>query len=226
MRLSVVLTVTLSLVLFGAFYLTRHSFPQHSQPPKTPQQTPAVAAVAKPGSPELPDGLGEVKIVGPLANWMAAEQAAHPEPDPDAAPAAPSSRHEIDRLVLNDTPEPDRLIHATFPVKTYTAFKIQLPPGTIAATLGGRFESFTFGAGHRRHPEKVQLLLLDEQQVQDFARGDTASATDVIEATTSQTVKWSLRPDYHQLKQYYLVFSNPDGGKTKLVKADFTVEYD
>jgi hypothetical protein len=91
--------------------------------------------------------------------------------------------------------------------------------------LSGSFEAFTRSAENEAQAASIQVLLLDDAEVRDFARGKPGSVTYSTEASTKQSVQWILNPNYKEGKKYFLVFSNLGSGPgTKLVSADFTVE--
>lgn len=141
------------------------------------------------------------------------------------APAPDYEPSERDRVIRRPASPPDNFLHATFPVKTYTAFEIFIPAGLISASLSGSFESFTYVA-HQRRPAEVEVLLMDNGQFSDFVHRNAGSATYSIEPCSGQSLKWLLTSEYHRVKRYYFVFHNPDTNRQLLsVKADFTVSF-
>jgi hypothetical protein len=142
------------------------------------------------------------------------------------SPAPPYTASALDRVLRTPTAAPDNFVHTTFQVKTYTAFEILVPPGTIAASLSGRFESFTYTAARQHQPANVEVLLLDETEYNDFAHHQRGSAVYLLDPCSGQSLKWLLNSDYHKVKKYYFVFHNPDPiAQSPSVKADFTVKY-
>src|SRR5271170_3596913 len=125
--------------------------------------------------------------------------------------------------------ESKNLVHGVFPVNKYTQFAFVVPPRQGYPRLQGDFRSFT----KRREPDStsdktadVGLLLLNEQEFNDFLQGRPGSTTYELDPAHDQTVDWRVPVTYDQPQQYHLVFNNSDGGpKTKYVKADFTVSF-
>ena len=188
--------------------------PQKVELENTAPQTPVKAATPEDAA---------VKMVGPLANWMA-EQGENEKPQSGGVQTYVAS--EQDHIILTPSSGPNNFLHTTFPVDSYASFEIQIPPGTVGASLNGSFESF-IKAGQGRRAANVQVFLLDENEVREFAQGNPGSATYATDPSTGQAVRWALHSDYKQAKKYYLVFSNaPGGSRTKLVKANFTVQFD
>ena len=130
-------------------------------------------------------------------------------------------------MLRRPTAAPNNFVHTTFPVETYSAFKILIPPGTISASLTGGFESFTYAAGRQREAANIQVLLMDDGEFSDFLHHDAGSAIYSIDPCSAQSIKWLLSSDYHKVKKYYFVFHNPDTKAARLlsVKADFTVRF-
>ena len=188
--------------------------------------TPAAAPKLEPPQPEE-EYLGQVKVVGPLANWMreAEENSKTAETQQEThAPAYQAS--ERDRIMRRPTSAPNNFLHTTFPLSTYAAFEIKLPPGMTSASLSGSFESFTYAAGHQRQPADIEVLLLDDTEFNDFVHRAAGSATYFIEPCSRRSLKWLLNSDYHNVRKYYFVFQNPDSRRqSPSVQADFTLRF-
>jgi len=212
---SFILLMIVASYEFGQYH---KGAPQPSAPKKVTPATPEPT--------ETDQYLGEVKVVGPLANWMRDAEKSGDGDRQSESPAPPYTASELDRVLRRPTAAPENFVHTTFQVKTYTAFEILVPPGTIAASLSGKFESFTYAAARQRHPADVELLLLDETGYDDFTHHQAGSVIYSLDPCSGQSLKWHLNSDYHTVKKYYFVFHNPDSrAQSPSVKADFTVKY-
>jgi hypothetical protein len=122
-----------------------------------------------------------------------------------------------------------KLLHSVFSVNKYAQFVFVIPPHQGYARLHGDFRSFTKRGDLDSTSDKtadVDLMLLNEQEFNDFQHGRLSSATYEIDPAHNQMVDWGIPSSYDQPQQYHLVFSNSDGGpRTKFVKADFTVTF-
>ena len=148
--------------------------------------------------------------------------------------AAPAEETQIppsvDRPSHQSAEEPKNLVRGVFSVSKYTQFAFVVPAHQAYPRLHGDFRSFT----KRHDPDSandqtadVSLMLLNEQEFNDFLQGKPGSTTYQSNPAHDQTVDWRVPITYEQPEQYHLVFSNPDGGpKTKFVKADFTVSFE
>jgi hypothetical protein len=146
---------------------------------------------------------------------------ANPPEEPQAA--------LVDRPVHRSTEESKKVVHGVFSVSKYEQFEFVVPPHQPYPRLHGDFRSFT----KRRDPESssdetadVGLMLLNQQEFDDFLQSHSGSTTYQLDPAHDQTVDWRVPITYDQPQEYHLVFSNSDGGpKTKFVKADFTLSF-
>lgn len=121
------------------------------------------------------------------------------------------------------------LVHGVFPVTKYAQFAFVVPANEGYPRLHGGFRAFT----NRRNPDStsdqtadVGLMLLNDQEFNDFQHGRPGSTTYELTPAHDQAVDWRVPNTNDQPQQYHLVFSNSDGGaKTKFVKADFTITF-
>lgn len=108
-----------------------------------------------------------------------------------------------------------------------TQFLFVAPAHQESTRLRGTFRSFT----KRNDPDSsngtadIDLLLLNEQEYNDFLHGPPQSVTYELDSAHNQVVDWRLPTTYGEPQTYHLVFSNSDGTKTKFVEADFTVSF-
>jgi hypothetical protein len=173
-------------------------------------------------------GQAVVKFGGPLTLvlLMLACGCSRKAAPPEETQTPPS----VDRPLHQSSEEPKNLVHGVFSVNKYTQFAFVVPAHQAYPRVHGDFRSFT----KRRDPDSsndqtadVSLMLLNEQEFNDFLQGKPGSTTYQSNPAHDQTVDWRVPITYEQPEQYHLVFSNPDGGpKTKFVKADFTVSFE
>ena len=225
MRIQWLWPIVFACLIIGSYELGRR---HHTSKPATPLAT-RNSSLKVPGSnletKENDEYLGQVKVVGPLANWMRDAEENGAVTVPQEAPSSAYEANNLDRVIRTPPSAPDNFLHTIFPVKHYTAFEILIPRGLVSASLSGSFESFTYTAKHRQ-PADVAILLLDDIQFNDFVHRDAGSAVYSIEPCSRQSLNWLLNSEYHKTKKYYFVFWNPDKKThSPLVKADFTVRF-
>ncbi len=140
--------------------------------------------------------------------------------------AAPS----VDHVSSLATSPPNHFLHKTFTLKSYEKFDFIVPAHTIKPTLHGNFVSFSQvnGSGITSNQNaNIDLMLLNDQEFDDFSHGRSGSTTYETEPSYNQVVDFAV-PATHELQQRYsLVFRNTPGGlKSKFVKADFTISFE
>jgi hypothetical protein len=144
-------------------------------------------------------------------------------------PQEPETTLAVDRLVHSSSEESKNVVHGVFSLSKYEQFAFVVPPHQSFPRLHGDFRSFT----KRRDPDSssdktadVSLMLLNEQEFNDFLQGRPGGTTYELTPAHDQTVDWQVPHTLDQSQQYHLVFSNSGGGpKTKFVKADFTISF-
>jgi hypothetical protein len=133
-------------------------------------------------------------------------------------------------LVRSVTPPEQQIVQKTFSVQKYQSFELQIPPHCMRPRLHGNFKSFRYGEkGNRASDEasSIDLLLLDEQQFNDFVNGPGDATTRSAQNTYEQQIDWALPSSFETPRKYYLVFNNATGKpKTKIVEADLTLSFD
>ena len=126
-----------------------------------------------------------------------------------------------------ETQPPENFLHKVFSVSNQTQFSLVAPAHQENARLRGTFRSFT----KRNDPDSsngtadIDLLLLNDQEYNNFLHGPPQSVTYELDSAHNQVVEWRLPTTYGEPQTYHLVFSNSDGTKTKFVEADFTVSF-
>jgi hypothetical protein len=136
----------------------------------------------------------------------------------------------VDHPVSVPEQKPRNFLHQMFSVNNYVQFAFLIPPHQWHPRLRGDFRSFT----RRDHPDStldkpadVDLMLLTDQEFNEFRHSRMESATHELEPAHDQVVDWSVPPSYDQPQRYHLVFSNSRGVTgTTFVKADFTVSFE
>ena len=145
-------------------------------------------------------------------------------------PEEPEAARSVDRPVHLNSEESKNVVHGVFTVSKYAQFAFVVPPHQAYPRLHGDFRSFT----KRRDPDStsdktadIGLMLMTEQEFNDFLKGRPGSTTYQLDPAHDQTVDWRVPITYDQPQQYHLVFCNSDGGpKTKFVKADFGISFE
>jgi hypothetical protein len=137
---------------------------------------------------------------------------------------------DLNRVVKTPTLPPQRIVHKLLTIKKYETIKFEVPPHCRNPRLHGNYESFRYRDDGGRSSDEIadiDLLLLDEQQYDDFTRGPSDSVTRSVQEAFRQEVDWALPSTSVEARIYYLVFSNSTGTpKTKLVDADFTLSFE
>jgi hypothetical protein len=136
----------------------------------------------------------------------------------------------IDRPVHLEPQESKHFLHKVFSVSNHAQFIFFVPPRQGNTMLRGSFRSFT----KRNDPDStsdrtaaVDLLLLNDQEFNEFLHGRPQTVTYELDSANNQKVDWRVPTTYTESQTYHLVFSNPDGGtKARFVEADFTVSFE
>src|SRR5262249_32057370 len=83
-------------------------------------------------------------------------------------------------MVRSEIPPEQQIVHKTFSVQKYESFEVQIPPHCLRPRLHGDFRAFRYGEqGNRASDEaaSVDVLLMDEQQFNDFVHGPGDATT-------------------------------------------------
>jgi len=136
----------------------------------------------------------------------------------------------IDHYTAATLVPPKDLVHRTFPVKRYAKFEFVVPPHIHNPRLRGNFNAFVKANGAAAavgQRADISLLLLDEEEFEQFAQGQGGAPTNAAGPSDSQQVEWGLTSTFDEPSKYYLVFVNPAGGReTRFVQSDFTVSFE
>ena len=123
-------------------------------------------------------------------------------PAPSAAPAAQADV---------------QLVNGVVKIADSQAFAIEVPPHAVRPHVHGEFH--TIGAAVRA----VDLLLMDQQQYDDFLHHSPLDWMQGQEGAKSADVDWPLHPTAGDAQKYYLIFATSEHGGAATVKADFVV---
>jgi hypothetical protein len=137
--------------------------------------------------------------------------------------------HPADRLVHVEA-KPEHILHRVFSLSDHSQFSFVIPPHQANTRLRGTFRSFT----KRSDPDStsdrtadVDLLLLNEQEFNEFQHGQPQSVTYELDSSHNQLVDWRVPMTYGEPQTYHLIFGNSEGGaRIKFVEADFTVSFE
>ena len=146
-------------------------------------------------------------------------------PQSDVEPSAEVV--SVDRPVKLPAEMPENFLHTVFSVNQYAHYSFVIPPHHAHPRLHGEFRSFT----SRNQPEStsnpasnVDVMLLNDQEFNEFQHGQLRSASYELDPAHNQLVDWGVPPTYDEPEKYHLVFSNSDARTgIKYVQADFTV---
>jgi hypothetical protein len=164
-----------------------------AQAPSSADQSPEVKPdepVIKAATPEDPGPIATVVI--PLAVLKKQAEAS-------AKPVVVETREPqtVDHPVYRLSEEPKNFLHRVFPVKKYAQFEFVVPPHQGHPTVHGVFQSFT----NRDDPDStsdktadVDLMLLNEQEFDQFRRGQLESTTYDLDPAYNQTVDGECQP--------------------------------
>ncbi len=160
------------------------------------------------------------KAYGPLAD--ATSEA--PKPEGEDAPRAvptPQAAASIDHIMQPSSQGPGHFLRKRFSVTEYHGFEFEVPAHALHPELRGSFKSSVSGGGRDAN---VQVLLLDEQEFNNFARGEEGTVTFQTDPSDDGEVDWALNSPLFVAQKYFLIFRNASPHRrNKSVYADFTV---
>jgi hypothetical protein len=188
-----------------------------------PLQIQAKEPEIKAATPEDPGPIATV--VGPMTVWEQQAGLAQTQRED----ALRRQLHPADRLVHVEA-KPEHFLHRVFSLSDHTQFSFVVPPHQANTRLRGTFRSFT----KRGDPDStsdrtadVDLLLLNEQEFNEFLQGEPQSVTYELDSSHNQLVDWRVPMTYKEPQTYHLIFGNSEGGtRIKFVEADFTVSFE
>lgn len=152
--------------------------------------------------------------------WRAQFSHASPSVSPVAANTAPSVNSADFSMPAPPAAPPTqgdiKVVNGAVKITDSQVFAIELPPHAVRPHVHGQFR--TVGSG-----SAVDLLLMDQQQYEDFLHHSPLDWMQGQEGAKSADVDWLLHPTAGDAQKYYLVFATSEHGGTVTVKADFVV---
>ncbi len=223
MKSAWLLTIVLLLLVSSSSRRKRSEVRPHPEADQSEAVKPEEPEI-KAATPEDPGSIATVVV--PLEVFK--KQAKTAQTNPEVTP--PQKPLKIDHPVYIETQQPKNLLHKVFSVSNQAQFTFRVPPHQGNTRLRGTFRSFT----KRSDPDStsdrtaaLDLLLLNEQEFNEFLHGRPQSVTYELDSTNNQMVDWQVPTTYGEPQTYHLVFCNPAGGtKIKFVQADFTVSFE
>jgi hypothetical protein len=162
-------------------------------------------------------------VAGPLSAWQREAKSTEAQ----SKPVIRRESQPIDHAPVVDAGMPKHFLHSMFAVNRPTEFAFQVPPRQSYTRLRGTFQSFTKrnDTGSSDRAANVDLVLLNEQEFNEFLHGPPQSVTYELNSAHNEVVDWRVPTTYGEPETYHLVFSNSGGAKTKFVQADFTISF-
>jgi hypothetical protein len=201
----------------------KESSQAHDSSPEPARQAKAEEPEIEAATPEDPGPIATV--IQPLAILKGQSKALPTKPEAEA----PAELLPVDHPVYLKSEEPKNFLHKVFSVNKYAQFAFVVPPHQGHARIYGDFQSFARRDAPNSTSDKtadVDLMLLNDQEFNEFRHGQMQSATRELDPAHNQMVDWSVPPSYDDPLQYHLVFSNSDDTTgPKFVKADFTITF-
>ncbi len=204
------------------FGLQRNTLPQAKLLKTEPSpQEQVEEPVIKPATPEDPGPIATVIVPLDVLKKQAASSATKPAPPQEPLP--------IDHPISVDPGKPKHFLHNVFSVNHRAQFAFLVPAHQGNARVRGTFRSFT----KRNDPDSsdrnanVDVLLLNDEEFDQFLRGQPQSVTYELNSAHNQMVDWWIPATRADAKTYHLVFINSaDNTKPKFVQADFTLTFE
>ena len=114
----------------------------------------------------------------------------------------------------------------TFVITRTVHVPFEIPPHAVTPRFHGTFQSFVQGESSHDESANVDLLLMNEQQYNQFLAGRDPEVLFIADTSHYQDINFDLSPSRDQPVRYHLVFrSTPGGAAKKTVKADFSVDF-
>ena len=136
----------------------------------------------------------------------------------------------LDHVVRTPTLAPQNILHKTLTVQKQATYTFEVPAHCISPRLRGHFKSYRYEDRGSRISDQgatIDLLLLDEQQYNEFKRGPSEATTRMVHAAYEQEVDWALPSTFEASQKFYMVFNNFDEkSKAKTVDTDFTLSFE
>jgi hypothetical protein len=217
--------LTAIVVLFGGIYAW-------NQMRRVPLVAPAQPQVAEnPIYGEAQEAQKTVAFTGPLADYVSRRQGspeakeAKPVATLQVVPVKPSASDHVGGSVVG-TSMP--ILQTTFRIRGAVQVPFEVPAHAASPRLMGSYRSFRKMAGVRNDDPgaEIALLVLNDQQFNDFLNGRAGEAAFAADDARQQEVNTGLPPTMNQAQNYHLLFlNNAKGKEEKFVQADFRMEF-
>jgi len=193
-----------------------------SEEPATTEESTEEEPV-KAATPEDPGPIATV--VAPLAVWQREAERKAKKTKVHEEFVQVSTSHPADHVDLKPTPPQCNFLHTRFAVKNYNEFSFVVPANQTNPRLHGYFRSWVDG-GSAKDAANVDMLLLNDREFDDFRQGREGKSTYAVEATHNQAVDFAISSTFRDARSYHLVFRTPEGSKSTVVDADFTLSFE
>jgi hypothetical protein len=156
-----------------------------------------------------------------LAAFLLADVGCTKQPPAQVRSIAPS-----DRVAPSPVGTTQTVLQKTFNLRASTTFSFEIPAHAAQPHLHGIFESFV-GQVHGASDEtaNIDFLILNQEQQADFAGNRASEALFSVEASHNQAVNFDLPASMNQPVKYYIVFRNSQAQISKVVEANFHVDF-
>jgi hypothetical protein len=192
-------------------------------------QVPLVAPAVPPQSSENHASYAEakqaaqtVKMVGPLADYMANQEGPTPAAkDVETVTWIPTASDHVGGSVVGSTVP---ILRKSFTVHSAVQVAFQVPAHASTPRLRGTFQSSARPGGDADAP--VEVLVLSDQQYSEFVSQRAGDAAFQAEDAPAADINAQLPPTFNQPARYHLIFrNNSRGNGKKFVRADFRMEF-
>jgi len=193
------------------------------------QQVPLVAPAVSPKSSENRTSYAEakqaaqaVKMVGPLADYMANQEGSTPAAkEVETVTWIPTASDHVGGSVVGSTVP---ILRKSFTVHSAVQVAFQVPAHASTPRLRGTFQSSARPGGDADAP--VEVLVLSDQQYSEFVSQRAGDAAFQAEDAPAADINAQLPPTFNQPARYHLIFrNNSRGNGKKFVRADFRMEF-
>jgi hypothetical protein len=217
--------LTAIVVLFGGIY----AWNQMRRVPLVATAQPQVAE--NPIYGEAQEAQKTVAFTGPLADYVSRRQGSPEAKEAETVvtlqvvPLKPSASDHVGGSVVG-TSMP--ILQTTFRIRRAVQVPFEVPAHAASPRLKGSYRSFRKMAGVRNDDAgaEIALLVLNDQQFNDFLNGGAGEAAFAADDARQQEVNTGLPPTMNQAQNYHLLFLNNSKGKEeKFVQADFRMEF-
>jgi|SRR5450432_1122811 len=142
------------------------------------------------------------------------------------APPQPAAVAPSDRVAPSPVGTSQTILEKTFSLKASATFPFEIPAHAVQPHLHGIFESFA-GQLHGASDDSanVDFLIMNEEQQAAFASDHPSEALFDVEASHNQAINFDLPASMSRPVKYYLLFRNSSGKGSKVVEANFRVDF-